>query len=555
MRVLAASLVRIWYLLWVAMRHGLAHFLGPRLARWPALARRYPGLDMPGPERLRQTLEDMGGTFIKFGQMLALQPDILSLRYCDALFNLLDKVPPFSYPEVERVFRNEVGKGPQEIFDSFEREPLAAASIGQVHVAYLDGRKMAVKVQRPTVEIDFGRDVLLMRAAIWTVERLRLRALYWMLEPLNEFVRWTQEELDYRQEARYMDRLRRIAEGDPIQHVPEVIWSHTTRRTLVVEFLEGVTLLNYLRAREGGDEHTVERLRAIGFDRTRFATHVIDNFIGDAFRHGIYHADLHPANLMILPDSVVGYVDFGITGVLSRHGRRHLVAMTLALVQGDMEALNEHFVEVSAFSDDCDVEAFRRGLDELALDWYVQEGRERRLATNFTQIMVDMLHLSRRTGVLPERDIIKYIRSSIAIDGLVTRFEAGVDVGPYLEGACEGFIKRQLRREAFSAHRLLALTSAGGRLIEDGPQRAARFLSKLSSGQLPAIAELGGDGEEAQTGLRQRAVQLGTAVLATAGLIAFGGAPPALGVNLFTAEVLFLGAATLMLFGTLRRLA
>src|SRR6185436_8217540 len=161
-----------------------------------------------------------------------------------------------------------------------------------------------------------------------------------MLEPMTEFVGWTREELDYRNEARYSERLRALSVGNPIQHVPRVYGELTTRRVLVAEFLEGVTLLDYLRARERGDEVLLQRLKAAGFDGRRFAANIIDNFLGDAFRHGVYHADLHPANLMILPGNVVGYIDFGITGVLSPYSRRHLVLMTLGLAQGDMETIH-----------------------------------------------------------------------------------------------------------------------------------------------------------------------------------------------------------------------
>ena len=184
--------------------------------------------------------------------------------------------------------------------------PIATASIGQVHVAYLDGRKVAVKVQRPNVEIDFAGDIRLMAAAITLIKRLRVRSLYWMLEPTGEFLTWTHEELDYRYEARYMERLRRNALNNPRERVPEVFWPYTTRRTLVCEFFEGDTMLAYLRAHESGDEQLVSALKTTGFEPDRTARNIIDNFLGDVFQHGMFHADLHPANLMILPGNTVG---------------------------------------------------------------------------------------------------------------------------------------------------------------------------------------------------------------------------------------------------------
>lgn len=548
--------LRLLQIVRVLFRHGCAHLLGDRVEAWAPLRRWLPMAGEPAPERLRIMIEDLGGTYIKFGQMLALQPDILSLEYCNALFDLLDRVEPFPYAEVERIWREETGKPLEQVFDSFDREPIATASVGQVHAAYFEGVKVAVKVQRPAVEFEFGSDIRLMVVMIALIRRLRLKFFYWLIEPTTEFIAWTREELDYRYEARYSEQMRRNAAFNPVQTVPPVYGRYTTRRTLVVAYLEGVTLLEYLRAREVGDEVATRRLEPAGFDRKQLAANVIDNFLGDAFKNGIYHADLHPANLIILPDSIVGYIDFGITGVISRHARRHLVAMTLALAEGDMDTLNTQFLEVAAYDPAADPGAFRAGLDVLARDWYREEEGERRLAVNFTRIMGDMLVLSRQTGVLPERDIVKYIRSSIAIDGLVTRFEPDFDVGEYLIEACSRYLLWQGRRSRYAPDRLLDFSAASGKLMRDGPRRANRLLDRLAAGELPVRREEGDTGGEEEVGLRARALQLAASAFMVALLLAWRApATPVLGLNLWTAQWLFLAAAGALLVRTLRRLA
>ena len=123
-----------------------------------------------------------------------------------------------------------------------------------------------------------------MTMAMRVVRKFELKSLYWTLEPMGEFVAWTNEELDYRREARYADRLRRNATTNAFERVPEVFWEFTTRRTLVVEFLTGVTVLDYLRAVNSGDEWSAHKLRTAGFEPNRFARHIIDNFLGDAFQ-------------------------------------------------------------------------------------------------------------------------------------------------------------------------------------------------------------------------------------------------------------------------------
>lgn len=534
----------------VLSRHVAMHALGPRLPG--GVRRRYfPQADRPAPERLRLVFEELGGTFVKFGQMLALQPDILPIEYCNALFKLLDKVDPFGWEDIDRIVREELGRAPEEIFDRIRREPLATASVGQVHVAWLDGRKVAVKVQRPNVETEFWSDIRLMTGAMRTIELLRLVPLYWMLEPMREFVGWTREELDYRHEARCSEALRRMTEGRAGQYVPRVFDHLTTRRTLVVEFLEGTTLLDYLRAVDRGDEVSLHRLATRGFERRKVASNVIDNFLANAFEHGVYHADLHPANLMILDDGVVGYIDFGITGVMNEYARRHLMQMTLALARGDMDLFHEQFLRVTTWDDDSDLAGFRAGLDELSVDWYEDGPTGPRLVANFTRVMTEMLHLSRRTDVMPERNVIKYIRSSIAIDGLVTRFDPDFDLSAYLADRCSRYLRWQRRGALFDTERFLDSAGASARLLHDGPARGARSLDRLAGGEMAIQLDLGrrGGAEE-----RARATQLGAAVFAGTALVV-ATPDPALGANLATAALAFVAAASLLLVRTLWRLA
>jgi ubiquinone biosynthesis protein len=535
------------------LRIGGGHLLASWWERRP-----WPGPPRPpigGPERLRLALEEIGGTFIKLGQMLALQPDILPLDYCNALFKLLDRVEPFDYADVERIVVEDLGRRPEEVFDTFDTESFAAASIGQVHHATLGGRRLAVKVQRPTVESDFAGDIRLMVIAIGLIRSLRLRPLDWLVEPLSEFVAWTREELDYLNEARYMERLRSNAAENPKEQIPAVLWELTSSRILVVDFLEGVPVIDYVRALEAGDQLTPRRLDAAGFDPDAFAQAIIDNFLGDAFRYGLFHADLHPANLLILPGGVVGYIDFGITGVLSSYSRRHLITMTLAYTRGDLEGMAASFLKVSALDSRSDPRAFHAALARMAESWYDVRGRDRRLRKNFTLVMLDMLRLSRATGVWPERDVIKYIRSAIAIDGLIGRFAPGFEVGSYLERVCASQLQLRGLQESFSSDRLTEGAVAGAHLLENGLLRAGRFVDRILANDLPVRANVVRLGGRSSAALRGKVgMQAGVV-----GLLAFliSASPPASdpGWNLLTIEVLLLSAGLALLLNTVRRLA
>jgi ubiquinone biosynthesis protein len=547
------QLARLLRIMGVLIRYGLA-LLIVRYAPRPWIVNRFALTRMTGPERFRRLFEDLGGSFIKFGQMLALQPDIVSLEYCDELFNLLDRIAPFPVEHVERVFVEELGTTPAEIFDAFDPEPLATASIGQVHVATLNGRKVAVKVQRPNVDTDFQGDIRLMTVTIAVIRRLQLKSLYWMLEPMGEFVAWTREELDYRREARYADRLRRNAESNAFERVPEVFWELTTRRTLVIEFLHGITVLDYMRAMTAGDEWTAHKLRAAGFDPNQFARHIIDNFLGDAFQYGVFHADLHPANLLILPGNCVGYVDFGITGVLSRYSRRHLVAMTLAYTRADVTGMAESFFKLTTSEPDADPAAFRAILTEMSQDWYEGEGSQTVFKKNFTLVMLDMLTLSRKTGIWPERDVIKYIRSAIATDGLITRFAPGFNVGRYLEEVCQRWVAWEARRATLQFDTLAGFAASSARLAQDGATRAASVFRRLVEGETLARVDITTIGRRDDR-LRRRTLRLAGVVVAFTALFELTAAVPQVGLNLFTAEAVLVGGALLALGDSVRRLA
>src|SRR5262249_1966743 len=438
---------------------------------------------------------------------------------------------------------------------TFDPIPIASASVGQVHVAFLKGRKLAVKVQRPSVEVDFAGDIRLMTAAAALIQRLGLKVLYWIIEPTREFVEWTSEELDYRREARYMEQQRNNTRNNPHQRVPLVLWEYSSRRTLVADFIEGLTLLDYLRAQEVADEVTLARLRAWGFDPHESMCNILDNFLGDAYRYGMFHADLHPANRMILPRNVIGYIDFGITGVLSRYSRQNLVALTLALGRGDLDAMCSAFFRVSAMNRQSDVDGFRSGLKKLAEDWYQPRAGERRLTRNATLVMFDMLKLSRKTGIYPERDVVKYIRSAIAIDGLITRVAPGFDLGRHLETISDHYLKWHARRALFSYATIVGWCDSSTRLLNDGPFRAASFIDQLADGDLPARVEISSEGRESESALRLRAMLLGGIVLTMSLLMSISKRHLYLGVNIFTTEAMLIAATTLMFLRALRRLA
>jgi ubiquinone biosynthesis protein len=498
-----------------------------------------------GPQRLRMLLEEVGGSFLKFGQVLSLQPDILPRAYCDALFELLDRVPSFPFRDVERTFFEDLGRTPSEVFDTFDPQPIASASIGQVHVASLDGRRLAVKVRRPTVVRDFESDLTLMWALSRIIRGLRLRRFDWLAKASEEFIGWTREELDYRFEARHMEALGHNARDSRSEIVPQLYRELTTRRILVADLLDGITVLDYIRSLEAGSNIYDDELSRIGFDPEEFARNIIRNFVRDAFTDGLFHADLHPANLIIQPNSAVGYVDFGITGSLSQYARRSLVALTLALTRADADQMMVHFLRLSPTDDDSDVPAFRRGLNDAIDRWYDLDRDEPEMLENYTRVMLDFLQLSRETGVWPTPDVIRYIRSVITADGLVTRFAPRLDVARFLQTVCEETLERELWREMFSVEQLAYATAEGARIATSLPATALTLLRRRrGSGQNDDTDSNGGSDD--WTSGSSRILAFGLVALVAALVTVLPGVQPVLGWNFFTAALATVVAAATM---------
>jgi len=256
-----------------------------------------------------------------------------------------------------------------------------------------------------------------------------------------------------------------------------------------------------------------------------------------------------------LPGNTVGYIDFGITGTISRYSRRNLIALTLAYTRGDLEGMCEAFFRISVFDSETSQARFREGLKIFAETWYDTAGRERRLRKNFTLVMLDMLRLSRRTGVWPERDVVKYIRSAIAIDGLITRFAPSFDLGQHLQVVCDRHLRWSARRELFTYDSILDWAISNERIARDGPLRAAELVKRLSEGELEAEALVNLESPVGDEALRRRVVQLGAAAFAIALSMTFAHEQLGFGINLFTAQLLVFAVVVTQLLRSVSRIA
>jgi len=337
-------------------KSGLTRFV----SRWRAKARPDSSAAMLSvPERVRRTLEELGPTYIKLGQILSTRPDILPRDYIVELSKLLDAAPPVPVSEVRKTIEDELGVPVECLFADFDATPIASASIGQAHRAILhDGTHVVIKVQRPDIEGTIRADLaLLLTQARFLEARSEMLRDYGLVDIIEEFSQSLRDELDYTSEGRNADTLRAALKGNESIVIPTVYWDLTTRRVITLADLEGIELSK------------IDRLKAEGYDLSAIAKQITRVYLSMIFEQGVFHADPHPANILVC-NGRIGLVDFGVVGYLPPHIKKDLGDLFAALVQQDADELVYIIMRMGAASLSIDRQALTHDIQRLLARYY-----------------------------------------------------------------------------------------------------------------------------------------------------------------------------------------
>ncbi len=475
-----AQVLRLGHIIRVLLRHGVDEFVeGTRVHRPLQLLKPVmlvgssAGEDTPRGQRVRESLQALGPIFVKFGQTLSTRRDLLPRDVADELAKLQDNVPPFDPAAARDVLEGIYGKSLEEVFDRFDEEPMAAASIAQCHGARLvDGREVVLKILRPGVRNQIRRDLDLMYAMARLV--LRLWPDYRQLRPVEvvaEYEKVILDELDLMREAAAAAQLRRNFEGSDLLYIPEVYWDYCRPGVLVTERIHGIPI---------GD---IQSLRDRGVDMATLAARGVEIFFTQVFRHNFFHADMHPGNIFVdatepaRPSYVA--VDFGIVGSLDPRDQQYLAENFLAFFQRDYQRVarlhvNSGWVprdtrldEVeSAFRTVCEP-IFNRPLSQIS----------------FGQFLVRLFTVARRFGMEVQPQLILLQKTLLNIEGLGRELYPDLDLWKTAHPILEEWMDERVSGRAIIM-RLREQLPTVGESLQEFPQVIHGLLQQAAEGRL-----------------------------------------------------------------------
>lgn len=418
----------------ILLSHPRLRFLRPLTLLVPFRAR----LKLPRALRLRLALEELGPIFIKFGQMLSTRRDLLAQDFADELAKLQDQVPPFSselaIATLERVYQKPIN----EIFLKFDKQPVASASVAQVHYAILhDGTEVAVKILRPTIAPIISHDIALMETGAWLLEaiwpdgkRLKLR------EVVSEFARHLEDELDLIREASNCSQLRRNFLNSPLLLVPEVYWDHCHTEVMVMERVHGIPISQ------------VSALREHGVDIPQLARVGVEIFFTQVFRDGYFHADMHPGNIFVGLDGRYIAVDFGIMGTLSDEDKNYLAQNFLAFFRRDYRRVAQAHIEAGWAPRNTRVDDFEAAIRAVCEPIFDRPLKE----IYFGRVLLRLFQASRQFNVEIQPQLVLLQKTLLNIEGLGRDLDPNLDLWKTAKPFLENWMSEQIGWHGLVSH-------------------------------------------------------------------------------------------------------
>ncbi len=419
-------------------------------------------------ERVRHALEDMGPTFVKFGQIMSLRPDLLPSSFIEELSKLQDDVAPVEITKIRNVVEKTTGKPIQETFSNFDETPLAAASLSQVHRAVLkeDGRVAAVKVQRPDIHSKIKTDLDILAAVAGKLdERVEDLKPYDLPNLVRVIKRMLLRELDFKREARNMKIARSYANEKSKVHIPEVYEEHCTDQLVVMEYILGTRLKDFRT-------ETLASPEELAREGLQFA-------IKQILQDGFFHADPHPGNILISEEEHLCLLDWGMTGRLSERDRHELVDLLKSVVDKDGEAMVQALLRVSRSDAPMDQRSLERELLDILDFYYSMPIKE----VEIGRLLLTITELLRTYEFKLPSDLVIMIKALVTAEGTARFLYPDLDIISEARGYITDLAKDRYK-PASVLHSLRLSLFYFLRLQKEVPRHIEMIMTKAEKGQL-----------------------------------------------------------------------
>lgn len=458
----------------VAAKHGFIYLLfSSNAARFvpyhnKLLAGYSEGVSI-GPVAFRKALEDLGGAFIKLGQIVSLRPDLIPIEYCAELAKLQDNVKPMDYLIVEQIIISELKKPIESVFRKIAKEPKGSGSIAQVHEAVLlDGTKVAIKVQRPNIKNIFDRDIYLMYKLANILHHNAKLAHLNLARIVSEYEAYTKKELNFFREVKNIKRTYDNFKEYPGIKIPKVYFEYCTEKMIVMDFMGGVKL----------NEIGVSRER---FDKKKIAEKLVDIYLKMSLEDGFFHADLHPGNIMIWGDSSITLLDFGIFGSMDYHLKSHLDKFLVAVMEENAQKISD--IILKDFDTDYGAKSavsFEEELEDIIIEWKAETAQSH--SRLFTDLIIQIVHLCAKHDIKIPQNMVLFSKGLYTIEGTCQGLDPEMNIVEVLKPYFAGSFKQNSAKEVVK--KLGRTVTSMQHWLEEIPEKADRIIDQLDKGLL-----------------------------------------------------------------------
>ena len=424
------NIQRLRQILQVLVKYGFGYIVDRLHIEQNIIGRRFVKLksikkldvfNQPAPVRARKVLEELGPTFIKLGQILSTRPDLIPLEFCKEFEKLQDKAPAIEYEKVKAQIENEIKQPIDKIFNNFSSQPVAAASLAEVHLAELKtGEKVVVKVQRPDIRRMITADLEILYGLAKLAEKhIKESRVYDPVGVVEEFKKTILKEIDFNVEANNIERFRRNFKDDDIVYVPEVFRDLSTAKILTIERIEGIKVSD------------IEKIEESGLDRKQIAINGANAVLKQIFIHGFFHADPHPGNIFVLDNNRIAFVDYGMVGRLDEETKVQFASILTAVVERDVSEIIESLIATGVV-EEADVKRLSLDLEELMDRYYGIPLKELEMG----QFLMDAINVVSQNKIKIPPSLFLLSKALITIEGvgrkLDPEFNVAIHIKPFV---------------------------------------------------------------------------------------------------------------------------